>query len=114
MGENREYSFYHPVRAKILPRFQFEGKTEVWISQVRHFNNIIKVRTPYYVKHLNLQDQKSNLKWHLPPKKPRKWSMNMEIYLAQLKLLGKDSKMVTKIWVKSHLEKMKLWPDEHF
>ena len=24
-----------PVRAKILPRFQFEGKTDVWISQVR-------------------------------------------------------------------------------
>ena len=24
------------VRAKILPRFQFEGKTDVWISQVRH------------------------------------------------------------------------------
>ena len=24
-----------PVRAKILSRFQFEGKTDVWISQVR-------------------------------------------------------------------------------
>ena len=24
-----------PVRAKFLPRFQFEGKTDVWISQVR-------------------------------------------------------------------------------
>ena len=24
-----------PIRAKILPRFQFEGKTDVWIIQVR-------------------------------------------------------------------------------
>ena len=24
-----------PARAKILPRFQFEGKTDLWISQVR-------------------------------------------------------------------------------
>ena len=27
---------HSPVRAKILSRFQFEGKNAVWISQVRH------------------------------------------------------------------------------
>ena len=27
-----------PVGAKILPRFQIEGKTDVWISQVRRVN----------------------------------------------------------------------------
>ena len=36
-----------PVGAKILPRFQFEGKTDVWISQVRRvkrwLNLIVKV-----------------------------------------------------------------------
>ena len=29
-----------PVRANILLRFQFEGKTDVWISQVRRVNQI--------------------------------------------------------------------------
>ena len=29
-----------PVRAKILPRFQFEGKIDVWISQVRCVNTV--------------------------------------------------------------------------
>ena len=39
MEENRKYFFCtwsnSPVRAKILSRFQFEGKNDVWISQVR-------------------------------------------------------------------------------
>ena len=29
-----------PVGANILPRFQFEGKSDVWISQVRHVKGI--------------------------------------------------------------------------
>ena len=46
MEENQNYFFticawpnWH-VRAKILPRFQFEGKTDVWISQVRRVNKL--------------------------------------------------------------------------
>ena len=41
MEENQKYFFVictwpnSPVRAKILSRFQFEGKNNVWISQVR-------------------------------------------------------------------------------
>ena len=29
-----------PVGAKILPGFQIEGKTDVWISQVRRVNHL--------------------------------------------------------------------------
>jgi len=32
-----------PDRAKFLPIFQFEGKTDVWISQVRRVNSFFKV-----------------------------------------------------------------------
>ena len=44
MEENRKYFFAictwpnSPVRAKILSRFQFVGKNNVWISQVRRVN----------------------------------------------------------------------------
>ena len=40
MEENQKYFFCHmyltysPVRAKILSRFQFEGKTDVWIRSI--------------------------------------------------------------------------------
>ena len=46
MEENRNFIFAiftWPVRAKILSRFQFEGKAYVWISQVRRVKSWQKV-----------------------------------------------------------------------
>ena len=34
-----------PVGAKILPRFQIEGKTDVWISQVRRVKTLVVFAT---------------------------------------------------------------------
>ena len=42
-SENFFAIFTWPVRAKILSRFQFEGKTDVWISQIRRVKCLLMV-----------------------------------------------------------------------
>ena len=37
-----------PVGAKFLSGFQFEGKTDVWISQVRHVNDLSSSKKHFY------------------------------------------------------------------
>ena len=49
MEENQKYFFAictwpnWPFRAKFLSRFQFEGKTDVWVSQVRRDKGNLKM-----------------------------------------------------------------------
>ena len=56
-----------PVGAKILSGFQLEGKTDVWISQVRCVKGIILFKIQSWFKLLNIWYVKFSIFWFVVP-----------------------------------------------
>ena len=55
------------IEANILSGFQIEGKTYVWISQVRR----VKEKTYLKINTLVKNSRKNDVFWHLPKEYPR-------------------------------------------
>ena len=100
-----------PVRAISLLRFQFEGETDVWISQIRH----VKGYNPqhYLLGSTNQAwlDSYSTKSWIISYLTPRwcnfalsKWSLDSDLLssLSFAKLFG-----TSRVWVKKYTIKVK-------